>query len=178
MKVSQEVWKQKAEALKRRRENYTSSAQNGIDIYKYCLSKVKVGASVLDVGCGSMILKNYLPKETTYFGIDPFPLNESVSAVAIETELLCFPEEINTVFCMASLDNCYDLELALKNISNIARNNIVILSGINIEPNEYHTLKITMNDLSVAFADFRITHNEMISPKLYLIEFTRKKIKT
>ncbi len=140
MKVSEKKWNEVAKNLAEWRKNRTSKPN--LDLYRKIVSKVHVGKTVLDVGCGQCYLNECLPN-INYVGIDPFPLSDNVlkiSAEDLNDSSECFT---NTVFCLASLDNVIDVKLSLKGLKKVADENIVILTGINIEPDKYHTHKIT-----------------------------------
>lgn len=177
MKVEKEIWVQATQNLIDRRKSYGHTndnvhCENPIADYASHLRKVFVGDSVLDVGCGSMALRNCIPPDTSYYGIDAFPVNESVVKGAIEDEetAMC---SVETVCAFAVLDNCRDFDKAIENMKKIARKNIVILTGIDIEIDKFHTFKLSLQDFRSRFTDWKETYCEAISPKVYLLEYTK-----
>lgn len=163
-------WEQKMSNLMKRRASNDIKAPSNIGDYKAHLSKCFIGRTLLDVGCGGMALKDLLPESVTYTGIDPFPVNGNVVKADIES----FNVGHETVVCFAVLDGVKDIDKALKNIARIAQKNIIILTGIDIEPDECHTFKITENMLNDAFKDFNVAYREQLHPKVILIEYARK----
>ena len=143
MKVDKKTWEEKLNNLHTRQKGISSEHQ--ID-YKSLLKKVFIGTNVLDVGCGTCWLKNYLPKGTEYFGLDAYKRDEhkglNVGIKAIEEFSFLYPKH-ETLFVFAALDGMKDLDVAFKNMRNLASKNIVILTGINIGEDIYHTHLIT-----------------------------------
>jgi SAM-dependent methyltransferase len=105
--------------------------------YPELLSKVWVGKT-LDVGCGSMPFKSIIPD---YTGVDSFPVNDQV--INMDAEALLYKDNhFDTVLCFAALDGMYDIEKAVSEMKRVASENVVFLTGVGIEPDEYHTFKI------------------------------------
>ncbi len=148
---------------------------NTIRDYQTHLYKCGFGSSILDVGCGRQFLKQCLPKKIKYIGIDAFPAEgfEDVTLpIAIESnEALELSED--TICAFAVLDNCLDFDLAIKNMKKIARQNIIILTGIGIEVDQYHTLKLELEDFDSRFTDWTCTHREELFPKVWLLNFDK-----
>lgn len=178
MKIEQEIWEQKMNNLLERRKErpastpQKSSIQSKLSDYKSHLSKVYIGKSVLDIGCGSMAVKEHLPSETDYIGIDPFPVSSQIIKKSIES---CVSENdsFDTLICFAALDNFYNLDLAFQNMRRMAKKNIVFLTGIDIEPDQYHTFNINLNYLRGMMAGWKEQYLEYLSEKVILIEFRR-----
>jgi ubiquinone/menaquinone biosynthesis C-methylase UbiE len=167
IKVSEKKWNEVAENLAEWRKNRTSKPN--LDLYRKIVSIVHVGEMVLDVGCGQMHLKSCLPLSSKYFGCDPFPLNDETINASAES-LICQDEcEFDTVFCLASLDNVQDIKASLHGINYVANQNIVILTGINIEPDKYHTHKITREILFSVLGEPK-QEIEML-PNVFLFEW-------
>lgn len=165
-KVTQEKWKDAATNLQNRRASGNSGS--GADLYKRILNMVHVGKTVLDVGCGSCYLKTILPEGVTYKGIDPFPTTKEVRKLTAE-ELKYLPPFAQTVFMMSALDNVQNLKEALEGLKKAAIGNIVILTGIGIDPDQYHTVRVDREDLIEVLGE---PHQEIyILPKVYLFEF-------
>lgn len=170
--MSKEIWIQKMNNLfARRSKGSSSSSDKKIGDYYSHIRKCHIGQRVLDVGCGSMHLKSVLPQGIKYVGIDAFPVNESVREAEIETYQT--HELIETVYCFAVLDGVHDIHQALDNIKMIANKNVVILTGIDIEPDSCHTFKITEHLLNTAFSGWKVGHKEYLAPKVLLIEFRK-----
>lgn len=181
MKVSVKQWVQATENLNKRRQSSghsddNRSLDNAIRDYKGHLNKCGVGSSVLDVGCGSQFLKQCLEYGTEYWGIDAFPIVGDTLKIAIEDikEDDIYDGEIDTVCAFAVLDNCRDFYLACENMKRIARQNVIILTGIGIEVDEYHTHKLEHEHFDKAFSDWDCTHKEEISPKVWLLCYKPK----
>lgn len=80
---------------------------------------------------------------------------------------------IDTVCAFAVLDNCLDFDLAIKAMKKIAGKNIIILTGIGIDVDKYHTHRLEMIDFDSRFTDWRCTHREEIAPKVWLLNYER-----
>jgi 2-polyprenyl-3-methyl-5-hydroxy-6-metoxy-1,4-benzoquinol methylase len=177
MKVSKDEWIRKHDNLVARRSEGTSDSYavvSNFPTYGEMLSKCFVGKSVLDVGAGAGDLRKFLPEGVEYVGIDAFPYNDSIIEFAIE-ELDCtrFMGRFDTLIAFAMLDNVQDLELAIRNMQRLAMKNIIILTGVCIPVNEYHTLEIAEDSLDALFNDWKVGHREMIAPKLLLKEYLK-----
>ena len=173
MKVDKKTWESKLNNLHTRSNGISSEHQ--ID-YKSLLKKVFIGDNVLDVGCGTCWLKNYLPKSTEYFGIDAYKRDEhkglNVGVTAIEDFTFLYPKH-ETLFVFAALDGMKDLELAFKNMRNLASKNIVILTGINIGKDIYHTHLITENFLDDQMNGWKKTVRVQVHSKIIFLEYTK-----
>ena len=166
MLISKKEWLQKAENLQRRRvENPITP---NLSLYKKIVSLVSVGETVLDVGCGQCHLVLCLPKGIQYTGIDPFPLDEKVNKMTAE-ELISDEHHFDTVFMLAALDNVQNVPVALRGLKTAARKNIVILTGIGIEPDEFHTHKIERKDLVKELGEPYL--EKEVLPRVFLFEF-------
>jgi len=147
--------------------------------YKELLSHCHVGNSVLDVGCGDMHLKKCLPDQINYFGLDPFPVDDTVNIWwPIETEsiplkCLAMLSMINTVCAFAVMDGCKDFNKACHNMQILAGTNVIFLTGIGIDPDQYHTLRLELSDFDEAFSGWKNTVRMEVSPKVWLLEYTR-----
>lgn len=179
MKVSNKEWVQATENLNKRRQSVghsddNRSLDNAIRDYKSHLNKCGVGNSVLDVGCGSQFLKQCLDESVEYIGIDAFPIVDECLKLAIEDIHPTYGDEVDTVCAFAVLDNCRDFYLACDNMKRIARQNVIILTGIGIEVDQYHTHKLEHEHFDKAFSDWDCTHKEEISPKVWLLCYVPK----
>lgn len=179
MKVSVKEWVQATENLNKRRQSSghaddNRSLDNAIRDYKSHLKKCGVGNSVLDVGCGSQFLRQCLDESIDYVGMDAFPIVDGTIPEAIEdaSDYRCMP--IDTVCAFAVLDNCRDFYLACENMKRIAHQNVIILTGIGIEVDQYHTHKLEHEHFDKAFSDWDCTHKEEISPKVWLLCYRPK----
>lgn len=174
MKVNKIVWLESMRNLMDRRKVSKPSPVTPVTNYASHLSKIHIGRSVLDVGCGSMEVKRLLPNSVKYVGLDPFPVNEEVVPGMIEKDGI---EElfsnIDTVLCFAVMDGCMDFEKACENIKKIALVNVVFLTGIGIEPDKFHTLKLELSDYRKEFSGWKETRCDRISDLVYLLEYTR-----
>lgn len=173
MKVEKEIWQERMNNLiLRRQTGGSSNSPSKIGDYASHLSKVFVGRSVLDVGCGSMAVKNHLAEGVKYTGIDALPISADVVKTSIE-ECDFDSNSYDTVIVFAALDNFYDLEKAFSNIKRIAKHNVVFLTGVDIEVDQYHTFKITNDLLIKGMADFKVGYYEELSSNVILIEFIK-----
>ena len=176
-KVTEEIWKEGIRNLNEKRaisptfERRQNDAP-AITDYENHLKKIKIGESLLDVGCGDCSIRKYLPLTTTYTGIDAFPINDIAIKAKIE-ELESSDNSFDTVVCFACLDGCQDLDKAIDNMKRIAKKNIYILTGIDIKVDKYHTFSISKKYLTDKFMDMEIGHEEMLHPKVLLIEFRK-----
>jgi hypothetical protein len=74
---------------------------------------------------------------------------------------------------MAVLDNCRNFDKAIENIKQIAKKNVIILTGIDIEVDQYHTFKLQLEDFKYRFLDWNQTHYEELTPKVWLLCYSR-----
>ena len=74
---------------------------------------------------------------------------------------------------MAVLDNCLDFDKAIDNIKKIAQKNVIILTGIDIEVDQYHTFKLQLSDFERMFKDWSQIHREELTPKVWLLCYSR-----
>lgn len=171
MKTDLENWKNKLNNLHTRQKGISSEHQ--ID-YKSLLKKVHIGKRVLDVGCGTCWLKNYLPKDTIYFGMDAYIKGKDILTETIEDiEVLSDVYDFETIFVFAALDGMRDLELAFSKMKYLASKNIVILTGVNIEPDIYHTHLITEDYLDTQMNGWNKTTRVQVHPKITFLEYTK-----
>ena len=174
MKASNEDWINATANLKERRAlaghtDDNRNLDNPIRDYKLHLQKCGFGRSVLDVGCGSQFLRTCLPEDVKYIGLDAFPIaNTNTFDMAIE-EVNWKDNSVDTICAMAVLDNCLDFDKACQNMKRLAKKNIIILTGIGIEVDKYHTFKLEHEDFKCNFSDMSQTHYEELAPKVWLI---------
>ena len=182
MKADYDKWVQATANLKERRKAVKTVSdnptyQNPVADYKLHLIKCGYGRSILDVGCGAQFLKTQIEGKTEYIGIDAFPAegyeDETIN-VAIESyyDSIAYPI-VDTVCAFAVLDNCLDFDKAIQSMKKIARKNIIILTGIGIDVDSFHTLRLEMNDFDSRFTDWRCTHREEITPKVWLLNYEK-----
>lgn len=171
MKTDLENWKNKLNNLHTRQKGISSEHQ--ID-YKSLLKKVHIGKRVLDVGCGTCWLKNYLPKDTIYFGMDAYVKGKDILTETIEDiEVLSDVYDFETIFVFAALDGMRDLKLALSKMQYLSSKNIVILTGINIAPDIYHTHLITEEFLDSQMEGWKKTTRVQVHPQIIFLEYTK-----
>lgn len=174
MKTTPENWQLKLNNLHSRTRGITSEHQ--ID-YKRLLKKVFIGKTVLDVGCGTCWLSDLIPQESHYYGIDAYKLPEhqlyDVFHESIENIKKLRSRQFETLFVFAALDGMQDLVLAFKQMKALTAKNIVILTGVEIEPDLYHTHKITMPFILEQMDGFKMTFQEYQHPKIVFLEFTK-----
>lgn len=137
-----------------------------------------VGRSVLDVACGDQYLRQVVNKQHTgvkYTGIDAFTKGDGIIEAKIETlDTYKFNRDHGiheTVVCFAALDMMHDIEKACANMKKLASKNIVFLTGIDIEPDEFHTFKITHELLLQLMSGWKVNMSNYLTPKVLLIEF-------
>ena len=163
-------WETKLNNLHTRPQGISSEHQIN---YPELLSLVKVGlnAKVLDIGCGTCWLKYLLPNRI-YLGIDAHPLSEDVYKEEIETCEL--PDQcVDTSFVFAALDGMRDLTQAIHHIKRVTKENIVILTGVNIPPDQYHTHEITVEFIDSQMSGFKKTVEKYVHEKIVFLEYTR-----
>jgi len=172
MKVDQEHWNKKiSNLLKKRGER---EYRTNLSDYGSHIRKGMIGKTVLDIGCGSMEIKKYLQSDINYTGLDANPISEEVVKMKIE-DCNLDDQSFETCYCFAALDGFEDFDKAINQIKRITKNNVMFLTGIDIEPDEYHTLKIDEDVLIKSMRpEFEVTVFEYLQPKVLLIEFTRK----
>jgi len=182
MKTTETKWNAAAQALIDRRKTGVqdnAKCEPLIADYGRHLRAVKVGDSVLDVGAGDGNLRNILEKHTQYggkqhqyIGIDAFPANEGI--IKGTSEALPFEDHtIETVVCFAVLDGTLDAAKSIAEMCRVASKNVVLLTGIGIEPDKYHTHKIEDAWLHEQFKQngFKCNMSNYLEPQVLLIEF-------
>lgn len=172
MKVEKQIWEQAMNNLIERRKDatYKYTAPAKIIDFENHFKKCILGKSVLDVGCGSMSMKKYCTGE--YVGIDAFPINDEVIFAEIET--FETDRTFETVIAFAVLDGLYDLKKAIENMKNLCSKNIILLTGLNIPPDKYHTFELSeklLTDLMSEGKRFNLSYKEELSPKVFLMEY-------
>jgi len=177
MKVDEQDWQDATKRLRTRREveghdDDNRNLPNEVRDFKTHITKCGYGSSVLDVGCGSQFLKTCLPSEVKYIGIDAFPIKglDCIEGCIEDLKGL----QVDTVCAMAVLDNCRDFDKACQVMKETAQKNIVILTGIDIPIDQYHTYNLQHGDFVRNFKDWDQTHYEELRPKVWLICYTRK----
>lgn len=181
MKVTYDVWSKAMNNLLERRKSSVQRSdnptyQNPVADYRLHMIKCGYGQTVLDIGCGAQFLKTQLAERTHYIGIDAFPAEgyeEVTLPIAIESDE-ALELEADTVVAFAVLDGCLDFDKACENMKKIAKQNIIILTGIGIPVDEYHTHRLEHSDFDRMFNDWECDHREEISPKVWLINYKRK----
>jgi hypothetical protein len=58
-------------------------------------------------------------------------------------------------------------------MKRVANKNIIILTGIGIDVDKFHTFRLEMSDFNSRFTDWRCTHREEITPKVFLLNYER-----
>lgn len=164
--VSEQVWQEKAQNFQDRITK--NPYPKNLDHYRKIVDLVTVGDSVLDVGAGNCYVDEVLPEDVWYYAIDPFPRLQKVKKMTAEN-LNNSCDNVDTVICLAALDNVQDVELALKGMLRVARLNIVILTGIGIDVDSLHTHRIERKDLTDVLGEPK--QEIEISPKVFLFEF-------
>lgn len=172
MKATDEDWENATINLNQRRSNGAISKPSPASDYKLHLTKCGYGESVLDVGCGSQYLKSCLPYGFKYIGLDAFPI-EGIDCIHSAIEDLK-GWKVDTVCAFAVLDNCRDFDKACQVMKATAQQNIIILTGIGIDVDRFHTFRLEHSDFERNFNDWNCTHKEEIQPKVWLINYSRK----
>ncbi len=183
MKVEKSEWEQKAKNLQDRRKFAQTAVVNAAKIspisdYKSHIEKCFMGKDILDVGCGSCAINEALNDAfnhneiNSYTGIDPFPIKPQV--LKMQAEKMEFHNgSFDTVYAFAMLDNVEDFNLTVSEMKRVCRKNIVILTGVNIIPDKFHTLMITEEKLIEEMKPFKVGYKEYLAPKVLLIEFIK-----
>ena len=139
-----------------------------LELYKDIIANVGLGKTIADIGCGQQYLKQLLPYGHNYIGIDPFPITKDTFDVKAE-DLHTLKFKVDTTFMLAALDNVENVELALLGLKAITKMNVIILTGINIPADKYHTHMITKQMLFDVLGK-PLYEKEML-PNVYLIEW-------
>ena len=180
MKVTPEKWNEAMTNLLNRRKargvpDDNAAIDNVVRDYRLHLIKCGYGRSILDVGCGTQFLRRCIPENITYIGIDAFPAvgyEDCTIPIAIENDEV-LRLKVDTVCAFAVLDGCLDFDKACKNMKRVARKNIIILTGIGIDPDQYHTHRLEHSDFDRCFQGWKCTHREELQPKVWLINYER-----
>jgi len=182
MKADVQKWIDATANLKARRKlnagikSDIPTYQNPVSDYKLHLIKCGYGRSVIDCGAGAQFLKTQIEGNTHYIAVDAFPADgyeETTLPIAIESDEF-LELSADTVVAFAVLDNCLDFDKAIRNMKQVARKNIIILTGIGIDCDIYHTFRLEMSDFDSRFTDWNCTHKEEIAPKVYLLGYDRR----
>jgi 2-polyprenyl-3-methyl-5-hydroxy-6-metoxy-1,4-benzoquinol methylase len=165
----------KMKNLMDRRASGTGPASDPVlSDYRGHLQKLRIGRSVLDIGCRDGSLYRLLPPETLYVGVDPFPDNPGPGVIQAKIESYNPGRQFDTLIAFAVLDGVEDLALALKAMNHLAKINIGLLTGMEIEPDKYHTFKITLSTLLDGLPDFDLHYDKELKPKVFLLDFWRR----
>jgi len=174
-------WFEKMQNLLHRRSIGDIKKQPVIDDYKehvaYAMASgwLKPKDVVLDVGCGEKRLMTALLEfgfDGEYNGIDPFPVDDTVSKICIEDGTL--HRNFDTVMCFAVLDGVKDIEKTLSELNRISERSIIMLTGIGIKPDRCHTFEISLELLDAGLPDFkRSDKSKFLHPKVALLCYQR-----
>lgn len=167
------IWQERMNNLIERRKTYSRSSPTNLPTYEEMLKNFSLTNPILDVGCGDRNILNIIARHgflCDYTGIDPFPISEEVLKAEIETFETA--RRFGTIIAFAVLDGVYDLGKAIMNIKRLCFRNVIILTGIDIEPDKYHTFKISEDFLHKNFSPFTMTFKNYLAPKLLLCEFS------
>ncbi|MGL4598535.1 MAG: hypothetical protein ACRCYO_13540 [Bacteroidia bacterium] len=167
--------------LKERRKNEpwqedNRKLDNAIRDYTTHMNKCGFGKTIIDIGCGRQYLKECLPKNIEYIGIDCFPAEGyelKTTDLKVEDDFFADTFEADTIVAFAVLDNCLDFDKAITNMKKVATKNIIILTGIGIPVDQYHTLRLELEDFDQKFIGWKNTVREMVSPKVWLLNFEK-----
>jgi hypothetical protein len=159
-------WKQVNDNLKEWRKQ--GKRVPNLELYKEIIESVGLGKTIADIGCGQQHLKQLLPYGHNYIGIDPFPITENTLDIKAE-DLHELNVNFDTTFMLAALDNVEDVNKTLENLKLRTKMNIVILTGINIPADKYHTHMITRKMLFDVLGK-PLYEKEML-PNVYLFEW-------
>lgn len=176
LKTTKENWEQATANLRNRGVRSTvGESTEAIRVRDYAahLSKVYVGESLLDVGCGDQFIKKCIDPKVRYIGLDAFPISQDTFEGNIESDEAVKLFDVETICAFAVMDNCLDFDKAIENMKQIATKNIVFLTGVNIEVDKFHTFKLQLSDFDYRFSDWKKTYAEEIVPKVYLLEYTK-----
>ena len=176
MKVTKKQWNNATSNLQKRRAAWKNLDDNiklddTIRNFGEHLEKCGYGNSILDVGCGSQALRNFVPDGIKYVGIDAIPVKNTDTILMSIEESTFEPKSFDTCCAFAVLDNCFDFDEACQKMKEIARINIIILTGINIKIDKYHTFNLQLEDFNRNFNDMELSYCEEISPKVYLLNY-------
>ena len=159
------------ENLQKKRAS-TSIQNPKVGDYAEHFRKCKLGNSVLDVGCGDMNIKKYCPNPEYYYGLDAFPIIKGIISRPIE-EYCPNIYGYETIVCFAALDNVYNLKEAVRNMKRLCRRNIILLTGIGIPVDDYHTFEITEQVLNGLMGqEFKQSYREELAQKIFLLEYS------
>lgn len=187
MKTDKKIWKKKVEALIARRAKGTQDnahCESIVSDYGRHLRSFVLGKTLLDVGCGDQTIRKILEIAfplVKYIGVDAFPvLGTLTTKLEIENtpeveKFLKIHGRFDNVLCFAMLDSSYDLERATKNMKRLAETSVVFLTGIDIEPDEFHTHRITKEllDSLMLTPGWMIRMSNFLTPHVLLIEYAR-----
>lgn len=174
MKVSKQTWRERMNNLmERRKSGYKlKNTDTKTGDYKSHLSKVNIGKKVLDVGCGYKIIETLIPVDRIYTGIDPFPSCDGVLPIMIEDNNFT-DREFNTTFAFAVLDGVQDFDKTMSEIQRVTSDNIVLLTGVNIPADKYHTFELTEDIIASRLPEFKLNYREELAPRVLLLEYIR-----
>lgn len=184
MRVTKEKWSEAHANLQARRERGTvGSDVNAERIRDYAahLSKITVGNTLLDIGCGDMGLERWVPHDTQYAGLDPFPVNDKVAFPHSIEDSPLPDNSYETITAFAVMDNLLDFDKAVTNIKRIASRNVLFLTGVNIPVDDKHTFQLSLEDYDRRFADWKQGYRERLAYYgdgigVWLLEYIKPKL--
>lgn len=193
-KTTKSKWESATRNLQARRDTgVTDNAKCDsivADYYRHMRSfscGMNIGKSVLDVGCGSQSLRKVIEIQhpgVRYVGIDAFPIegieyvvkckienDKEVEQLANDWQQESGTRLFDTVVCFAALDSMHDLVKATANMKSLAKERVCFLTGIGIEPDQYHTFKITTELLDQLMSGWKVVMSNFLTEKVLLIEY-------
>lgn len=180
--VTKDVWKEKMANLFDRRHGGDLKPQAGIDDYKAHLDLCKkagyLGKTVIDIGAGEMKAGAALKEigwEGKYVPVDPFPEAPEVANYMAEDLADNFrPGAFDTGLAFAMLDGVLSLEETLAAINSVIGGHLIVLTGVNIEPDRCHTHLITFDKLDGGLPDMQRIFTHMFKPNVCLLIYKKK----
>jgi len=185
LQVSEEFWLEKRKAYEAWRDK-NSGRYDGSPLYRRLLSEagIEPWSLLLDVGCKDGKLKECLPPNVTYVGLDPFPFNvgERKDIFVGRAESIPFEaSRFDVVTCFASIFHFQNLERAFQEMARVLRRSgmLVVLTVIRKPTDslsESHTFRIgfeTMDRLAAVAGLRQLSATEVPEIKSWLYRYSK-----
>jgi hypothetical protein len=180
--VSRETWQEKMGNLMARRKAHDIRPQPGIDDYlahfKLAQAAGCLGERIIDVGAGELAAKDALKQigwKGLYLPIDPYPAAPGVVSMMAEDLSAVFNDNsFDTAIAFAVLDGVLSLDKTLAAISRVIRGHVLILTGIEIEPDRCHTHFITFDKLDLGLTNMKRIETIQLHPKVFFLIYKKE----
>ncbi len=137
------------------KDRWTNITQTWPRRYREIVKQIHPGSSILDIGCGTMELKNIIPEGCKYVGLDYIKRDKNTVVCDLndsKKDLIAITKQFDYSVCSGVLEYIIDADRFVKWISGFSRN--VILSYYIRENRD--SVKVCDNDWVNNFSLFEI----------------------